>query len=279
MWRVEDGKQLARMMARFVNCLAVSKDGRWIAAGTARREVSVWDARTYETFFTHSGEENGDVNGVDFSPDSTRLLVASRNGTATIWDIATRQRVVGPLRHKKAVRAAKFSPQGDRIATAAHESVRVYDSNDGRLLVDITVKVTPWYNTGLLWSKAHLFAVSENKIKKIEASTGSAVSEWLVHGSNQFRRIALPTHGEFIAHSTSRTVTFWDASTYTQLGLIQHPQDILSIALSPDDRFIAIGGVGGKITIKCLSCVVVSVVTLLHYDVSEQPSCFNHIAT
>ena len=33
-WRVEDGKQMARMETRIVRSIAVSKDGRWIAAGT-----------------------------------------------------------------------------------------------------------------------------------------------------------------------------------------------------------------------------------------------------
>lgn len=35
-WRVEDAKQIATMKARNVLCLAVSNDGRWIAAGAGR---------------------------------------------------------------------------------------------------------------------------------------------------------------------------------------------------------------------------------------------------
>jgi WD40 repeat protein len=259
-WRVQDGKQMAATEAWLVRCVAVSKDGGWIAAGTFR-DVVVWDAKTYGKTFALEADHHT-INGVDFSPDSTRLVSASDNCTATVWDVATRQRVVGPLRHELAVRTTKFSPQGDRIATATLESVRVYDSNDGRLLVDITMgKVIPWYNNGLFWSEAYLFVVSDKKIKKIDASTGSTVSEWPVPGGNKFRPIALPTHGEFIAHSTSHIVSFWDASTPTQLGLIHHPPAILSIALSPDARFIAIGGKAGKITIQCLSRIIVSSVT------------------
>ena len=66
-------------------------------------------------------------------------------------------------------------------------------------------------------------------------------------------------HGEFIAHSTRRTVTFWDTATHTQLGLIQHLQDIRSIAVLPDDRFLAIGGKDGKITINSLFTITVSI--------------------
>ena len=69
-WRVEDGKQMATMAARGVLSLAVSKDGRWIAAGTLDGEVSVWDAETFEKVFTH--KDANDILAVDFSPDSTR---------------------------------------------------------------------------------------------------------------------------------------------------------------------------------------------------------------
>ena len=256
-WQVEDSKQIATMAVQYVQCLAVSQDDRWIAAGTFGGQMIVWDAQTQETVFAHK-EGVSDIRAVDFSPDSTRLVTASLNGTASVWDIATCERVVGPLRHESWAIAAKYSSQGDRIATATHDhkSVRVYDADDGRLLVDIPVKVTSWYNTGLLWSKEHLLNVSGSVIREIDASTGSEVSEWLAPDNDRFACIDLSHHGEFIAYSAHRTVTFWDTSTHTQLGLIQHPQDIRSIALSPDDRFLAIGGEDGKITIEYLRDVL-----------------------
>ena len=241
------------MAAPYVRCIAVSKDGRYIAAGTHFGEVIAWDAETYRKVFAL--EDIGDIYGIDFSPDSTRLVTASADKVSICqWGIATRRTTL----HDDGVLAAKFSPQGDRIAIATRNSVRVYDSNDRQLLVHIPVKVTRWFNTGLLLSKAHLFIVSDSKIKQIDPSTGSVVSQWLVPWGNDLGRIVLPTHGEFITHSTNRTVTFWDASTHTQLGLIQYAEDICSIALSPDDRFLAIAGESGKITIKRLSQFTVS---------------------
>ena len=261
-WRVEDGKQVATLEARGVRCLAVSKDGRWIAAGTMLSDVFVWYAKTFEKIVSHREWHAYRINGIDFSPDSTRLVSASDNKTS-IWDIATGKQVQ-TLDHGDWVPlAAKYSPQGDRIATAPPDSVQVWDSKDGRLLVHIPVTVTPWYNTGLLWFNNHLFVVSDSKIKQLEAYTGSAVSEWPVPDSNGFSCIALPKHGKFIAYSTHRTVTFWDTATHTQLGLIQHPQDISSIAVSQDDRFLAIVGRGGKITINTLVSLVSSLTAIL----------------
>ena len=261
-WRVEDGKQMATMAAWGVWCLAASQDGRWIAAGTAWGEVSVWDAKTFKNVFTHK-EDDTDVLGVDFSPDSARLVAASKNQTATVLDVAARKKVL-TLRHRDNgwVTAVKYSPQGDRIATATPNSVRVYDSNGGRLLVDIPLKVTPLCNTGLLWSNNHLFVVSDGKIRQLEPSTESTVSEWQVHDTNNSSCIALPKHGEFIAYSTNDTVTPWDMSTHARVGLLQHTQSTRSIALSPDDRFLAIGGHGRKITITTLSRITVSIVFL-----------------
>ena len=255
-WRVVDGEHLATIKARRVLCLAVSRDGRWIAARTWRDDMFVWDAVTHEKVLSQ-WEDHHIINGVDFSPDSARLVSASFAGTATIWDLATRKQIQ-ILRHRHWMMAAKYSPRGDRIATATPNSVRVWDSSDGRLLVDVSVTVTPFFNTGLLWFNNYLFVVSNNKIKQLEASTGSPVSEWPVPDSNSYSCIALPKHGEFIAYSTQRTITFWHTATHTQLAFIQHTRDILSIAVSPGDQFLAILGGDGKITIKSLSCITVS---------------------
>lgn len=253
--RVQDGKRMATMKAWDVYCLAVSKDRRCIAAGTYLGHVLVWDAATYKNVFTHR-EGPHTITAVDFSPDSTRLVTASDNRTATIWDIATWRRV-RTLHHEGSLIAAKYSPKGDRIATATQKSIRVWDGDDGRLLLDIPAQVTTGHNPGLLWFNHHLFVVSDNKIEQIDASTGSVVSEWPVPDSEYTSSIVLPRHEAFITYATRRTVTFWDTSTHAQLGLVSEYQDIYSIALSPDDRFLAIAAESGKITVKRVSHITV----------------------
>ena len=255
-WRVKDGTQVARMETqRTVFSLAASKNGKLIAAGTSSG-MFVWNAETYEEVIKY-GEGNY-VRGVDFSPDSTRLVTGMGNRTAIIWHLGT-GRQVQILLHQNCVIVAKYSPRGDRIATAdRYGPVRVWDSNDGRLLVDIEETASPLYNTGLLWSNDRLFVISHRKVKEFDASTVSKVSEWPVPDTNYDSCIALPKHKQFIAFSTVHTVTFWDMSTHNQLPLtLQHPEDICSIAFSPDDHILAIGG-GGKITIQSLSGINVS---------------------
>ena len=189
----------------------------------------------------------------------------------TVWDFVTDKQVL-TLHHEHFVLAAKHSPRGDRIATATWKSVRLWDSNSGRLLVDIKEGVTPYYNTGLLWSNDHLFVVSDGRINQFDAYTGSKVSGSPVLDTNNYSCIALPKHGELVTYSAKCAITLWDTSTYSQLNLIQHHQDIRCIALSPDDRFLAFGGADKKITIQSLSHIAVSAEAHRVYGVSDQRS-------
>ena len=268
MWRVQNGQREATIEAKDVCCLAVSKNGKWIAGGGRKGEVFVWDAETYTTVWKHEEDswisEDDDfssdswiIEDVDFSRDSVKLVSGSRNCTATIWDVASGKRI-RTLHHKQGLIAAKFSSYGNRIATATSQSVQVWDSKDGHLLfVDIPLTVPSLYN-GLRWFNNHIFVISYNTIKQLDASTGSTVSEWPVPNSNNYSCIAVPRHDNFIAYSTSRSVTFWDTSTHLQIGLVEHTEDIRSIALSLDNRSLVIGGCHGTIITEGLSHITVS---------------------
>ena len=253
-WRVQDGQRVATIEAKDVYCLAVSNNGKWIAGGTRCGVVFVWDAETYRTLW----QDSWIIEAVDFSPDSTKLVSGSRNRKAIIWDVARGEKI-RTLLHEQFVIAAKFSSDGNRIATATSQSVQVWDSKDGHLVVDVSVLTVPsLYNNGLLWFNNHIFVVSGSKIKQLDASTGSTVYDWPVPNSNPYWCIAIPRHGKFIACSTSRSVTFWDTSTHLQIGLVEHTEDIRSIAISPDNRSLAIGGSHGTIITEGLFHIIVS---------------------
>ena len=262
-WRVKDGSPVTTLRTKQgpplknVECVAVSKDGKFIAAGSIDCDVVVWNATTYKDVF--AGKVTGStstIQDVDFSPDSTRLISANGdNNTATVWDIAAGKKVhTLSLSHDQSVLAAKYSPQGDRIATATRRSVRVWDSNDGQLLVDVEVGLSP--RQGLLWFNSHLYVkTNDSKIRQIDASTGSTISEWSVPSANSC--IALPLHGQFIAYATKDNVTLWDTSTHTQHGLILHKSIRPSITFSPNDRLLAIVSQERRVVIKALSLVEV----------------------
>lgn len=85
----------------FPRCLAFSPEGRFVALGTregivagvTEASVRVWDVSTQKLVVRLAGfETNGDLWGVAFSPDGTRVAVASGPGDGPgevkVWDVS-----------------------------------------------------------------------------------------------------------------------------------------------------------------------------------------------
>ena len=71
-----------------------------------------------------------DVTSAAFSPDGTRIVTASRDKTARVWDAATAKEIAVLRGHEYRVWSAAFSPDGTRIVTASGDNTaRVWDAN------------------------------------------------------------------------------------------------------------------------------------------------------
>ena len=63
------------------------------------------------------------VNDAAFSPDGARILTASADNTAKLWDAAS-GKLIASFAHHAEVNGAAFSPDGARILTASAGSQR-----------------------------------------------------------------------------------------------------------------------------------------------------------
>jgi hypothetical protein len=72
------------------------------------------------------------VSTIVFSPDSRRVVTASWDRTARVWDARTGQPLMRELRHDDHVLDARFSPDGRQITTASRDrTARVWDAATG----------------------------------------------------------------------------------------------------------------------------------------------------
>ena len=77
------------------------------------------------------------VRSVQFSGDGRRILTASDDGTARVWDAASGGTVGLPLQHRAAVVSAFFDTDGARVVTASTDkSARVWDAKTGAPLTE-----------------------------------------------------------------------------------------------------------------------------------------------
>jgi WD40 repeat protein len=128
--RDETAMELEVGMAPGFLCLAFSSDGRLVAAGSAHRSVSVWDAASGREI-AHLLGHTGRVWAVALSPDGTRVASGSDDRTVRVWDVASGEEVAR-FKTGSAVWSVDFSPDGTRLAAASDiETIRLWDAASG----------------------------------------------------------------------------------------------------------------------------------------------------
>ena len=111
---------------------SLTPDGRAVVVVTrAGQDVEIRDAVT-ETRRGEPFRHAGLVTGTAVSPDGTLLAVATADGSAFLWDIATARPAAPTLQHGPPLRQVAFSGDGRRLVTVAEDhTARVWDVRTG----------------------------------------------------------------------------------------------------------------------------------------------------
>ena len=76
--------------------------------------------------------------GAAFSPDGSRIVTASADNTARLWDAKTGAAIATLSGHKDAVFSAVFSPDGSRVVTASEDkTARLWDAKTGAAIATL----------------------------------------------------------------------------------------------------------------------------------------------
>ncbi|MEL7067778.1 MAG: caspase family protein [Cyanobacteria bacterium J06581_3] len=131
------------MHQRAVTTARFSHDGSKLATGSRDRTAKIWDMATIEQNAKKekpsaleaesSLNHRRGVNTVRFSQEDDRIVTASADGTARVWDVSTGKPIVG-LRHEAEVNTASFSPDGVKIATASKDRSTKVGGTDSRAI-------------------------------------------------------------------------------------------------------------------------------------------------
>ena len=78
------------------------------------------------------------VYSAAFSPDGKRVVTASDDKTARVWDADSGKPLASLQGHTARVRSAAFSPDGKRVVTASEDNTaRVWDADSGKTLASL----------------------------------------------------------------------------------------------------------------------------------------------
>jgi WD40 repeat protein len=200
-----------------VMCLAVSVDGKKLAAGGCDRIINVWDlsggyanAKLEQSFENHADF----VYGVTFSIDDKFLATCSRDKTAKLWDLTTKESVLTFPDHQVPVRGVAIKADG-KIGYSAGEDNQLRSWN----------------------------AAGDNAGKQLKA-LGS-------HGKPILKLAQHPKLPIMATCSADGTVKTWNPETGAALKTMAEPIDdeVFSVAISPDGNLIAAGAYNGTVKI------------------------------
>ena len=116
-----------------VHSIALSPDGRTLAAHGGDGTVRIWDLPEGRLRHTFAGRDVREV--MEFSPDGRMLAVAGSVGSGAVlglWDPVTGRKVSSLTVPDGSVRGVDFSPDARMVAVSSLSAVRVWEVATGR---------------------------------------------------------------------------------------------------------------------------------------------------
>ncbi|MCS6851577.1 MAG: serine/threonine protein kinase [Gemmataceae bacterium] len=183
-----------------------------------------------------------EVQWVEFSPDGQRLVTASSDWTARIWDWGRSQPLGAPMEHGDVVNQASFSPDGSRVVTVSDDrTVRLWDARTGRPISPPLPHGGPvrqalfsqdgrWLVTAADDQRVYLWDVALAQLVYPAVAVGSSIGQVALSGDRRWLAVG----------GDDGKVRIWDVSGGPRLvGQVEHAGAVRGVAFAPDSRRLA----------------------------------------
>ena len=118
----------------YINCLAVSQNGQFVASGSNDRTVKIWDLSTGKLLKTLQGH-NFEINNVKFDP-SSKYLMSHNFAETKVWDILNGTELTTVFQDSVFdISSVAFSPDGNLMAVGTFQGwIKIWNIQSKKLL-------------------------------------------------------------------------------------------------------------------------------------------------
>ena len=228
---------------------AISEDGRFALTGSFDNSVGYWTLGGEEVVWLEGHEAA--VKSVLFLGDG-RAASGGDDFAVEIWDLASRERLHRLEGHEGQVNGLAVSPDGRLLASAAWDgAIRLWDIETGAALAEMTGHESSVSDVVFSRDGSMLYSASaDGTIRMWDVAAGQEARLLVKHGFGVNKLLI----GEgWLAYGAvdggTRVLDTATDEVIADLTLERRP--ILSLALSPDGRMMAVGdGEGFVMTVE-----------------------------
>ncbi len=273
-------RELLSAHASPIAAMAFAEGGAWLATADVEGTIKIWAnedklSSKSAAVLTLKGRQKA-INSVGFSSDGKRLVTTSADKTARVWDLANAGAAIRPLERSGSSVMARFSPDGQLIASASGNSVRIWYAATGRLVREISagdegrvfsVAFSPTDTRLLAVGYGEAADVSHVALLDIDARRAPARLPGAtdlpgLHAHSEYRAVgalAFSPDGKYLVAGFGSKRLFasgalpaplkvWKVATRRLMGrLTGHINSCLALSFSPDGKLLASGSRDGTV--------------------------------
>ena len=179
------------------------------------------------------------VGSAQLSPDGQRVVTASYDRTARVWDANTGAPLTAPMRHEDIVLYAQLSPEGQRVVTASQDkTARVWDANTGEPLIEPMRHEATVASAQFSPDGQRVVTASQDKTARVwDANTGEPLTEPMRHEGPVSSAQFSPDGQRVVTASQDGTARVWNVNTGAPLTEpIRHEGPVSSAQFSPEGQ-------------------------------------------
>ncbi|GJE97254.1 WD40 repeat domain-containing protein [Phanerochaete sordida] len=235
-----------------ISCMAMSPDGKLVAAAWDDISVTVWRLLDGLTVQILSDQGHTDtIWALSFSADGDYVVSGSADKTALVWSVKNGDIVHRLEGHTEDVISVAYSPDGTTIATGSSDcTLKLWNAYTGELVHDFTDLGADVRRLVFSPSGARLASASDTAVALWDVRAGARTTTLRGHASAVWCLAFAPDGARLATGAEDSSARVWDAGSGDALVVLhEHTGSVWAAAWAPDGGALATASYDGTVVV------------------------------